>query len=103
MIGKVTRGSDVGGLLRYLYGPGKANEHTNPHLVASWRGDDQATLDQLEPAPGRRRFKPLANRLNLPLQLLPDAQDKPVWQCSMRLADGDRRFTDTEWAQVARE
>jgi integrase len=34
MIGKVLRGSDAGGLVRYLYGPGKANEHTDPHLVA---------------------------------------------------------------------
>lgn len=28
-------GSDMGGLVRYLTGPGKANEHTNPRLVAS--------------------------------------------------------------------
>lgn len=105
MIGKVTRGSDVGGLLRYLYGPGKANEHTNPHLVASWRADDRTTLDQLEPSPGRGRqhVAHLADRLTLPLQLLPDVPDKHVWQCSMRLADGDRRLTDPEWAQVARE
>jgi hypothetical protein len=27
------RGLRVGGLLRYLYGPGKREEHTNPHLV----------------------------------------------------------------------
>jgi hypothetical protein len=105
MIGKVTRGSNIGGLLRYLYGPGKANEHTNPHLVASWRGDDRATLDQLEPTPGRGRhhFAQLTARLGLPLQLLPDIPDKHVWQCSMRLADGDRRLSDTEWAAVARE
>ncbi|WP_410662123.1 relaxase/mobilization nuclease domain-containing protein [Amycolatopsis sp. lyj-84] len=30
------RGTNTGGLLRYLLGPGKANEHTHPHLVASW-------------------------------------------------------------------
>ncbi|WP_337821155.1 relaxase/mobilization nuclease domain-containing protein [Amycolatopsis sp. A1MSW2902] len=30
------RGADTGGLLRYLFGPGKANEHTNPHLIAAW-------------------------------------------------------------------
>lgn len=33
---KGTRGTSTGGLLRYLFGPGKANEHTHPHLVASW-------------------------------------------------------------------
>lgn len=30
------RGSDTHGLLRYLFGKGKTNEHTNPHLVAAW-------------------------------------------------------------------
>ncbi|CAL9577887.1 hypothetical protein SUDANB95_04933 [Actinosynnema sp. ALI-1.44] len=29
-------GKDTYGLLRYLFGPGKSNEHTDPHLVASW-------------------------------------------------------------------
>ena len=32
MIGKVTRGTDARQLLYYLYGPGEANEHTDPHL-----------------------------------------------------------------------
>jgi hypothetical protein len=36
MIGKVIRGTNVGRLLCYLYGPGKANEHTDPHLVAGF-------------------------------------------------------------------
>jgi hypothetical protein len=34
VIGKVLRGTDARRLLYYLYGPGKANEHTDPHLVA---------------------------------------------------------------------
>ncbi|MGO1056962.1 relaxase/mobilization nuclease domain-containing protein [Crossiella sp. CA198] len=29
-------GKDTYGLLRYLFGPGKSNEHTDPHLVAAW-------------------------------------------------------------------
>ncbi|CAM3962248.1 relaxase/mobilization nuclease domain-containing protein [Kibdelosporangium persicum] len=29
-------GSDTYGLLRYLFGPGKANEHRDQHLVAAW-------------------------------------------------------------------
>ncbi|MGX7823559.1 relaxase/mobilization nuclease domain-containing protein [Actinokineospora sp. 24-640] len=40
MIAEVTRrgrrGSDTKGLLRYLFGPGRANEHTDPHVVAAW-------------------------------------------------------------------
>lgn len=103
MIGKVTRGSDTAGLLRYLYGPGRANEHVNPHLVASWRGDSRTELDVLEPTQtGGLGIPGLASRLNLPLRLLPNAPEKPVWQCSMRVADGDRRLSDAEWATVAR-
>lgn len=30
------RGRDTGGLLRYLFGKGRANEHTNPRLIAAW-------------------------------------------------------------------
>ena len=40
MIAEVTgrgrRGSDTKGLLRYLFGPGRANEHIDPHIVAGW-------------------------------------------------------------------
>lgn len=34
MRAKITRGSHMPGLIRYLVGPGKFNEHTNPHVVA---------------------------------------------------------------------
>jgi hypothetical protein len=34
MIAKVTRGARMSGLMTYLVGPGKSNEHTEQHLVA---------------------------------------------------------------------
>lgn len=37
MIGKVIRGAAVGGLTRYLFGPGERNEHVDPHVVAGFR------------------------------------------------------------------
>jgi hypothetical protein len=37
VIDKVTRGTGVAKLIYYLYGPGKHNEHTDPHLVAGYR------------------------------------------------------------------
>ena len=39
-----TRGGKMGELLRYLYGPGKASEHTRPHLVYS--SQPEPTRDQ---------------------------------------------------------
>src|ERR1035438_9628159 len=100
MIGKVVRGSNVGGLLRYLYGPGQANEHTDPHLVAGF-GDPQ----ELEPdwrADGSRDLRRLTGLLLHPLALDPfHGLMKPVWHCSVRAAPGDRVLSDAEWGQVA--
>ena len=100
MIGKVVRGSNVGGLLRYLYGPGRANEHTDPHLVAGF-GDPR----ELEPdrrADGSPDLQRLTGLLLLPLALDPfGGCEKPVWHCSVRAAPGDRMLSDEEWGQVA--
>jgi hypothetical protein len=100
MIGKVLRGSNVHGLLNYLYGPGRANEHTDPHLVAGF--GDRAELEP-EHRPGRSPdVRRLAGLLAQPLAALPrPGGGKPVWHCSVRTAPGDRQLTDTEWAQVA--
>ncbi|MEU3220297.1 hypothetical protein [Streptomyces sp. NPDC006971] len=39
MIANIVKpGHKTRGVLNYLYGPGRANEHTDPHLVASWDG-----------------------------------------------------------------
>ena len=35
MIPKISRGSDPAGLVKYLFGKGRHNEHANQHLVAS--------------------------------------------------------------------
>ncbi len=73
-----------------------------------WSRPGEATTPppwpRLEPAviAGRRDVAPLAARLTLPLQLQPEV-DRPVWQCSMRTADGDRSLSDAEWAEVARD
>ena len=77
MIGKVVRGNDIGGLLRYLFGPGRANEHTNPHIVAAWddgvfaahqrkRPAAQAPHDPPGTAAGRARQPTLARGVALP-------------------------------------
>lgn len=99
MIGKVIRGNDVGGLLRYLFGPGRANEHTNPHVVAAW--DDGVVAAR---APGSDpRLKRLTALLEQPLAALDDRPSPAVWHCPLRTAPGDRQLADGEWADVAAE
>jgi hypothetical protein len=100
VIGKVLRGSNAGGLLRYLYGPGEANEHTDPHLVAGF-GDPRELEPDLRPD-GSRDLRRLSGLLSQPLALNPlGGCGKPVWHCSVRAAPGDRMLSDAEWGQVA--
>ncbi|AJF67752.1 relaxase/mobilization nuclease domain-containing protein [Streptomyces vietnamensis] len=87
------------GLLAYLYGPGKREEHVDPHLVASFDG--------MAPDPGRdpgATLKALQRLLDQPVQALPEhaRPAKHVWHTSVRTAPGDRMLSDEEWAEVAR-
>ena len=102
MIGKVLRGTRAGRLLYYLYGPGKANEHTDPHLVAGFR--DPAELEPPRRPDGSRDFRRLTGLLAQPLAALKGpGYDEPVWHCSVRAAPGDRTLSDAEWAQAAED
>lgn len=101
MIGKVLRGRRVAPLIYYLYGPGKYQEHTDPHLVAGWR--DPAELEPLLRDDGSRDFRRLIGLLNQPLGVLGDRNYvRPVWHCVARAAPDDRMLSDGEWAHVAR-
>ena len=100
MIGKVVRGTDARRLLYYLYGPGKANEHADPHLVAGFC--DPADLEPERHPGGSRDFRRLAGLLAQPVAALAGSgYAKPVWHCSIRAAPEDRLLSDAEWAQVA--
>src|SRR5947207_5977032 len=100
VIGKVLRGTDARRLLYYLYGPGQANEHTDPHLVAGFY--DPAELEPERRPSGSPDLRRLAGLLAQPLAVLGShTGDKPVWHCSVRAAPEDRTLSDGEWAQVA--
>nr|WSX78557.1 relaxase/mobilization nuclease domain-containing protein [Streptomyces sp. NBC_00899] len=101
MIPKITTGTGgTYGLITYLYGPGKANEHTDQHMVASWNG----FAPDPGPTAGREAVSKLARQLDLPVKSLPrDRRPKTtIWHCSVRTATDDRQLTDDEWAAVAR-
>jgi hypothetical protein len=100
VIGKVVRGTDARRLLYYLYGPGKANEHTDPHVVAGFC--DPADLEPERRRGGSRDFGRLGGLLAQPLAALAGrGYAKPVWHCSIRAAPEDRLLSDSEWARVA--
>src|SRR3954447_6126220 len=93
VIGKVMRGCGVGGLLRYLFGPGRCNEHVGPHLVAAW-DDDPAALEPGWLADGRRDLRRLSGLLEQPLAVAVRSLAKTVWHCAVRTAPTDRRLSD---------
>ena len=101
MIGKICpRGQDVAGLIRYLYGPGRREEHTDPHIIAGYR--PPADLEPPLRANGSRDFRRLAGLLRLPHDALGKwGYAKPVWHCPMRAAPEDRLLSDAEWAGIA--
>jgi hypothetical protein len=102
LIGKVLRGTRVAGLIWYLYGPGRHEEHEDPHLVAGWRDPEE-----LEPplrSDGTRDFRRLNGLLDQPLAAIGGRGfDKPVWHCVARTAPDDPVLSDGQWAQVAEE
>src|SRR3954454_17021741 len=103
----------MGGVLVYLVGPGRENEHFEPHLVAgdssvlAWHGDAEldhaaaleiaSTLDHprrafairgttaVKDADGRRR----------------GVRDAHVWHCSLNLAAEEGALSDEQSARIA--
>ncbi|WP_089100514.1 relaxase/mobilization nuclease domain-containing protein [Streptomyces hyaluromycini] len=94
-------GSNTRGLLAYLYGPGRHDEHTDPHIVAGF-----AMLGM--PDPGRDQdatLTQLARHLDAPVHLRNSEFGRRVtdhvWHCPVRIAPEDRHLSDSEWADIA--
>jgi hypothetical protein len=102
VIGKISdpRGERVSGLIYYLFGPGRREEHTDPHLIAGWR--HPAELEPPLLPGGHRDFRRLNGLLQQPHSALgPRGFDRPVWHCAVRAAPEDKMLSDDEWAQIA--
>ncbi|MGW2406029.1 relaxase/mobilization nuclease domain-containing protein [Streptomyces sp. NPDC001739] len=102
MIAAIKRpGSKTRGLLAYLYGPGREDEHLDPHIVAGF-----AMLGM--PDPGRDEnatLTALADYLDEPVRLRNSEFGKKVtdhvWHCPVRAAPEDRYLSDAEWGEIA--
>ncbi|QOT19883.1 relaxase/mobilization nuclease domain-containing protein [Paenarthrobacter sp. YJN-5] len=99
MIPNITKGERMAGLLVYLAGPGRANEHTDPHLVAgsapimAWHNDDQLNRDAA---------LSIAHQLDQARNVLGvEVKGGHVWHCSLSLRADEGDLTDEKWAQIA--
>ena len=116
MIGKVApRGKRVGGLIRYLYatgpaqqeGRGRRNPHTDPRVVAGF--DEPAGLEPGVSEKGLRDFRRLTSLLEQPLAAAGVGADKkPVYHLIVAAkkdpATGamvDRYLSDAQWRDIA--
>ena len=100
VIRRVFRGRSPYGLLRYLYGEGRRNEHTGPHLIASWDGDPAALELALVAGRGEPNVSPLVRTLAQPVAACDRAPAQWVHHLVLRNDETDRRLSDAEWAQV---
>ena len=102
MITKVVHGWRVGGLVAYLMGPGRAEEHRRPRVVASWDGRDTQWQPQSSgPGEWDLELGPLIRALQAPAVAAGLTEDGRaegkrgyVWHCSARVAGGDRVLGD---------
>lgn len=121
MIVKITRGGRTAGLMAYLVGPGRSNEHEAAHLVGgsagvmAWYSTDELSLSDSAQV-GDYLDKPRqvsGTQITAPVKDYDDAagrmvatgerRDAHVWHCSLSLAPDHDALGDDRWEQIATE
>ena len=119
MMPNITRGSDPQGLLRYLFGKGRHNEHRDQHLVGASRdmqegfgcdGRPTKPFSELAVMFDRRYRDRLADGRTCPPDRRggknnPDRLDglDRVWHCSLAIRAGEGILTDAQWESIVRD
>ena len=103
MISRVYRGAGTYGLVKYLFGMGRRNEHTDPRLVASWDGDPTGVTPTHDRRTAAFAVGQLAGLLDQPLAVCTRHDPRHVYHLVLRTDAADRVLTDAEWAEVADE
>ncbi|MFG2919623.1 relaxase/mobilization nuclease domain-containing protein [Kitasatospora sp. NPDC048298] len=85
MIGNITTGRRAGGAIRYDFGPGRRDEHLDPHFVA---GTVPGTPQQV------------ARLIDHHTRQRSDVK-KPIWRVSLSVPDEDGVLDDRVWAAIA--
>lgn len=121
MMPNITRGGSMPGLIMYLRGPGRANEHTAPRVVA---GHDVIVELAGDGALSADTGLDVANALDLPSKLfgtdvtLPvydvdeetgerratgERRDAHVWHCSLSVKAEEGELSDAQWSAIAND
>lgn len=87
--------------MSYLVGPGRSNEHTEPHLVA---GSDIVTALYDDNELTREAALDIAKHLSLPSEKFAvDVSGGHVWHCSLSLRAEEGELPSDIWAAIARD
>jgi len=120
MIPNIVSGGDTGGLMRYLVGPGRANEHENPHVIAGsrdivrkWGDWETISVSQASeiatrldaymhetgtfPTGKARRFNPATGQVEWTGAI----EATHVWHCSLSLSPEEAALGDEVWGRIA--
>ena len=116
MIPNVTRGAKTAGVLRYLVGRGKREEHEHPHLVA---GSPEAVRLASERELNVADAGMLARFLDEPREqfgtrvtvaerdqhgrVAPSTRDAHVWHCSLALHPDEPDLSDERWGEICEQ
>ena len=115
MMPNITRGARMTGLMAYLAGPGRGNEHVEPHLVAgdaaimAWHDDAELShhaamqigwqLDAPRRAFGTRVTTAIKDKDGHVF----GQKDAHVWHCSLSLRADEPALSDEQWARISEE
>lgn len=112
MMGPISRGDNMGGLVRYLLGPGRAEEHTNQRVIAA-----EASMDIRRGVLSAEEVQSLAFEMDLPRRVhgtritrnvkTSDGgkvrQPAHVWHVALSNHPGDPILSDAQWAAIAED
>jgi hypothetical protein len=100
MIGKITTGSSGRRLVRYLFGPGKSNEHTDQRVITSG-----LVLGGVALAGGNLSHAQIADLgagLDEAHEIFgTDPKDGHILHLSLSLPPRDRHLSDDQWGEIA--
>ena len=100
MIGKITTGSSGRRLIRYLFGPGKANEHTDQRVITSGlvMGGEALAGSNLS----HRQIADLGAGLDEAHGIFgTDPKGGHILHLSLSLPPDDRHLSDDQWGEIA--
>jgi hypothetical protein len=100
MIGKITTGSSGWRLVRYPFGPGKANEHTDQRIITSGfvMGGEALAGGNLS----KGQIAKLGGGLDAAHETYgTDPQGGHILHLSLSLPPDDRRLSDDQWGEIA--